>query len=908
MAATINLMSREDGYSSCDVEISKEQWFELLQDSAIVGKAMDALLKFFRSSEHKSTCKGVTEEGSPQSANAMITAFAKRVGKKLNINVIGSDGKQTFWPIPMKEGRLLSDGHYEWTLRDELAEAIKDWLILDLLKRYKEAYLSVPLDHNGADELYKWQLITECEGKSELDIIQKFKTKNIVDVARVNQLLTTLSKDQPQQLANNFALLTNEDVPLSDRLSDFKSAMGELCGDKFNVKANDERTASAFLACWNPNKYTFYKDEIYQNYCNYINAPAQKAGNKYPHYLQLLGTLVQTIRQDAELADKFAKETDGLVQSDLLTAQNILWQMKDLIVNKEQYSFWSGGIKWDQSETDKLDDFNNAKCWKIGWERESDTKGAKQAWQNIKKVKIDDYLAFHGYGGKNDLTIYQISRVVGKDEERGEVYFEKISEPGDELYKGKAPKLKEGGWFGTLFPITGDDAINKIFGKYINNKKNNMNSEVQKLTSILSLKKNIILQGAPGTGKTYNTAALALAICGIKDGEKFSVIENNINKEYVMDYSKHDIVMKRYEQMRYDKKNNPDGQIGFCTFHQSMDYEDFVEGIKPVKPDEGELYYKVESGIFRMMCKNALNPKQVKQEKSLDLAFDDLVQDIVDGKVKTIPLKNGGMSNLLSVSPQLTIKWKTANHELDVNCVSKERLLKLCESFDSKEDFETMTNINKAIRKEIGGCNASYYWAVAHYLLETIDIDYYDVIPQNHVLIIDEINRGNVSKIFGELITLLEADKRIGGDHPIQVTLPYSKESFGVPSNLYIIGTMNTTDRSVGNIDYAVRRRFAFATLKADRDVLIGKYAIDSIQVKLFDAVYAYLNDQNKHPEMEIDDLMVGHSYFFAKDENELELKWQYEILPLLNEYVKDGIINAKAINSDVTVADFLLA
>ena len=168
-------------------------------------------------------------------------------------------------------------------------------LIQDLLKRYKEAYLSVPLDHNGADELYKWQLITECEGKSELDIIQKFKTKNIVDVARVNQVLTTLSKDQPQQLANNFALLTNEDVPLSDRLSDFKSAMGELCGDKFNVKANDERTASAFLACWNPNKYTFYKDEIYQKYCSYINEPTQKAGNKYPHYLQLLESLVQAI-------------------------------------------------------------------------------------------------------------------------------------------------------------------------------------------------------------------------------------------------------------------------------------------------------------------------------------------------------------------------------------------------------------------------------------------------------------------------------------------------------------------------------------------------------------------------------------------------------------------------------------
>ncbi|MBQ6157119.1 MAG: AAA family ATPase [Bacteroidales bacterium] len=181
---------------------------------------------------------------------------------------------------------------------------------------------------------------------------------------------------------------------------------------------------------------------------------------------------------------------------------------------------------------------------------------------------------------------------------------------------------------------------------------------------------------------------------------------------------------------------------------------------------------------------------------------------------------------------------------------------------------------------------------------ETYCVEY----NNNYVLIIDEINRGNVSKIFGELITLLEADKRIGGDHPIRVTLPYSKESFGVPSNLYIIGTMNTTDRSVGNIDYAVRRRFAFATLKADWKLVEQNSILEA--VTLFDAVESFIK---KHQiDMDFEDLMVGHSYFFAKGESELELKWQYEILPLLNEYIKDGIINAKPINSDMTVADFV--
>ena len=754
MAATINLMSREDGYSSCDVEISKEQWFELLQDSAIVGKAMDALLKFFRSSEHKSTCKGVTEEGSPQSANAMITAFAKRVGKKLNINVIGSDGKQTFWPIPMKEGRLLSDGHYEWTLRDELVEAIRKWLILDLLKRYKEAYLSVPLDHNGADELYKWQLITECEGKSELDIIQKFKTKNIVDVPRVNQVLTALSKDQPQQLADNFALLMNEDVPLSDRLSDFKSAMAELCGDKFNMKANDERTASAFLACWNPNKYTFYKDEIYQNYCSYINEPAQKAGNKYPHYLQLLESLVQTIRQDAELLDKFTTETDGMLQSDLLIAQNILWQMKDM----------------------------------------------------MKKEKNNP--------NQNPQNEY------------------------------------------SMIP-----------------------ENIRQFTNILRLKKNIILQGAPGTGKTYNTAALALAICGEQIPED------------------HGEVMRRYEELQKE------GRIGFVTFHQSMDYEDFVEGIKP-KTENGTVSYEVEDGIFKKICEEGqshLNRGShfIKEENrvSVSQAVHNDIDEAINSFLKDIPKEGIYIPSVRNPSKMFLVYKEGGS--LYVKGDGRSYPIRMKSVRAGEYDYR-----HQSYEPAVGQYIRKHYLSITDspHIVEKTVWNEETRSSENYVLIIDEINRGNVSKIFGELITLLEADKRIGGDHPIRVTLPYSKESFGVPSNLYIIGTMNTTDRSVGNIDYAVRRRFAFATLKAKRELVEQNSILEA--ATLFDAVESFIK---KHKiDMDFEDLMVGHSYFFAKDEYELELKWQYEILPLLNEYIKDGIVNAKPINSDMTVADFV--
>jgi len=394
--------------------------------------------------------------------------------------------------------------------------------------------------------------------------------------------------------------------------------------------------------------------------------------------------------------------------------------------------------------------------------------------------------------------------------------------------------------------------------------------------TLLEKKKNIILQGAPGVGKTYTTAALALRIC----------------EETVKDWNNHSDVMKRYEQLQKE------GRIGFCTFHQSFDYEDFVEGIKPqIIGEDDRMVYKVEDGIFKKLCKNATNPQKVKQTKTLEFAFDDLLQDIIDGNVKKLKFKNGNTTTELSVSTQQTIKWKTGNGDLDVNCVSKERLLKLCEIYDSKKKIEGMTNITESIRNVIGGCNTSYYWAVINYLFDKIGNDEgQQRKPQNYVLIIDEINRGNVSKIFGELITLLEADKRIGGEHPIKVTLPYSKDEFGVPSNLYIIGTMNTTDRSVGNIDYAVRRRFAFVTIEANESVLKN----DCHQKDLFSAVNNFVEANNAN-ELDLEDLKVGHSFFMVDSKEDLQRNLKYEIIPLIKEYIKDGLLKSEGVETEIT-------
>lgn len=428
-------------------------------------------------------------------------------------------------------------------------------------------------------------------------------------------------------------------------------------------------------------------------------------------------------------------------------------------------------------------------------------------------------------------------------------------------------------------------------------------NNITEYTNLLKEKHNIILQGAPGTGKTYNTAAIALATLGITD----------------VDLSDHLAVMERYEQLRYDKEKNPNGQIGFCTFHQSMDYEDFVEGIKIQKPANGNVSYDVEDGIFKCLSDKAkenfeLSKKdsdEIKTEIRTREVFDSFCEDIRSKlneadfvelypkskmKIRKVSFKNDGTALSIGLAKDENSDFQSLTWEIISRDYNDFKSKKIQSYLDIKPRYESKSSFHG---------NAIYYFELYKKMYEfeksnlpATDAQLTPITMKNYVLIIDEINRGNVSKIFGELITLLEADKRIGGDHPIVVTLPYSKDSFGIPSNLYIIGTMNTTDRSTGTLDYALRRRFAFVTLKSREEVVsthyrkIGNSDLETKAVNLFKNIKDFLGDP-KHlcGDFDIDDLMVGHSYFMANGEDGLRLKMEYEVIPLINEYINDGIL-----------------
>lgn len=388
--------------------------------------------------------------------------------------------------------------------------------------------------------------------------------------------------------------------------------------------------------------------------------------------------------------------------------------------------------------------------------------------------------------------------------------------------------------------------------------------ETTQIVDILKEKKQIILQGAPGTGKTYVTASVALSLIG----ENFSPDDHNE-------------IMIKYEKLVEKKR------IFFTTFHQSMDYEDFIEGLKPVVENDN-MTYEVKDGIFKKICTEA----QSSEGTDIIQCIDKYLQSIKGlNNKKTIPTKSG--------KSQIYVWWNEGNDTISVRSV-------MSQSTKNEDSSPSPLNIEKVKQQAIGEGLENNWRQYADAFIQAVKKEYgigTQIKDEPYILIIDEINRGNISKIFGELITLLEVDKRAGGEHPIKANLAYSNdENFSVPSNLYIIGTMNTTDRSVGHIDYAVRRRFAFYTLTANKDAIISYYdslkqaenETKKIALDLFASISGFITKYISS-EFEIDDIMIGHSYFMAKNMNSLKMKLQYEIIPLIKEYEKDGIITLKS-------------
>ena len=360
---------------------------------------------------------------------------------------------------------------------------------------------------------------------------------------------------------------------------------------------------------------------------------------------------------------------------------------------------------------------------------------------------------------------------------------------------------------------------------------------------------NQILFGPPGTGKTWHAVNHAIAI--IED---------------------HKVKLKdrdRQETRENFEKLKQDGQIEMVTFHQSFTYEDFVEGIKP-NLKETELLFKIDDGIFKRICERAVDAsllvdtfaeyakKRVKQGNEVRL-FDEEDHRFIE-----------------RVEPKTIVLGGVKRAELSRKKIKELYLEYYFGRIKKKEDIP---NTRGSKKNHLG--LAIYYYPFLK-LLDKFHKENFK--KRKYVLIIDEINRGNIAKIFGELITLVEESKRSGVEDETSVTLPYSKKIFKVPDNVYLIGTMNTADRSIAILDTALRRRFDFIEMMPNPKHDSISKDVDGIKLrKLF-------KKMNSRIVVLLDrEHQIGHTYFMDINSIEdLKKVFQSKIIPLLQEYFYD--------------------
>ena len=425
--------------------------------------------------------------------------------------------------------------------------------------------------------------------------------------------------------------------------------------------------------------------------------------------------------------------------------------------------------------------------------------------------------------------------------------------------------------------------------------------------------KNTILYGPPGTGKTYNTVVYAVAVIENKSVESIKA-------------EPYSAVFERYNTYKNDSL------IEFTTFHQSYGYEEFIEGIKPIlendADEQGDVKYTIEDGLFKAFCNKSSVPVAKKANRELGLNKTPTIWKVSlwstgDNPTRTECLENG----------HIRIGWDDYGAEItDDTDFSEQGGKKVLNAFISRMKIGDIvfSCYSSTTIDAIGVVTGDYEWCGEQYedglnrrrkvnwIVKGINEDIVDInggstmtlstvyrlnhialsdamaiiekyLPhtveekKNHVFIIDEINRGNISKIFGELITLIEPSKRLGQAEGMKAKLPYSQQLFGVPDNVYIIGTMNTADRSIATIDTALRRRFRFKEMMPDATVLNG-ISVEDISIA------DMLARMNKRIAVLYDrEHTIGHAYFIPLRDNptieQLAEIFENAIVPLLQEY-----------------------
>ena len=1014
-----------DGWLTADINISSEEWVTLLRDESVIkSDARKWLLQFYAEKDHTSSCYLIGKKNSisPQVINAVMTNCGRAIQKRLNRFMVSNDeGEGNRYLTILTMGKSGGKSGFLLKVRPELCAALHEYLIETLLEEFAKQVIPVGLGEKpGIDEIYKWAIVSDCQGKDDAQILQRLLGTNLIENQFVGAAIKKLLQSESEDLAHCFSLLKGDLAGLQGRYNSFKQATDELTGNRWKYHISDERMAGAFLACADPDRYTFYKIDAYTSLCGYLRIPQMAARKKLCHFYELLADLLTHFKNHPELISFFEKETEGFVQSPLLNVQTIVWFMQEYMNKQVAPDTQFTWVPFVREMAEKLLPYRNKReellsiFYGIGddlthaYQEDGEiinditpftVLGTLAVGKTERRTQFATYFKDKfgikadvptDYTGFPSLHPQRVMFIFGKNKvEHTEPFWDlldaalngnDISESFDEVMKVKganrnvsmglfwiAPKdflsldstnetyLKNYG-----FPsIPGKDKINYVlykglmdqvkekmesgeikekdflefsaaayaFGKDISIDDDMEPTYYDEITTALKDKKCIILQGAPGTGKTYAIPEIVARLC-----------------EESIDLSDRQQVMDAFSRLVSEKR------VVFTTFHQSMDYEDFVEGLKPFVDENKNVYYDVVDGIFKSICKDAAKP--VIRNNSIDINPDAVIWKVslggtYDNEVRSECLKNGHIrigwddygenyeeQSAYEQGGRIVLDAfynKMTEGDIVLSCYSNKLVDAIGivegepEWHDEYNGYKRLRNVRwlvKGIKEDISVIMGKSMTLSTVYRLNDISIENVLELLKKHsaagsatsekntkpyVIVIDEINRGNVSKIFGELITLLEADKRMDGAMPLTARLPYSKTDLSIPSNLYLIGTMNTADRSLSQFDYAMRRRFRFITMaynlvemKPAPGKVFQKELFEKVTKLFISNLEEYMDDPNVRlipadcfsREFKPIDLWIGPSYFITNedDPNSLLNNVFYEIIPTLEHYVEDGV------------------
>ena len=625
--------------------------------------------------------------------------------------------------------------------------------IVTLFKNHQIQYGLNGDSENQMQELYKWELVSKQNGHPDPNAIDFSKEINSLEFKNLcfSSQITAIRnfvKYEPEEYRKLFIALFDENILLQERIENFTESCKTLWDDKIKAKFTnhtsamcDERLISCFLTFHNPQKYTFYKNDVYKNLCKLLGVKPRKAGLKLVHFYELLDQyVIPEIEKENELILSINDEikNNGCIQSMPLTAQTVLWYYNRTLLKN--------------TDTDKEDNEND-----------------------LVETKIDSTMMY------------------------------------------------------------------------------------QKYIDLLKESKNLVLTGAPGTGKTFMTQAIAREMGCSKD------------------------------------------EMCFVQFHPSYDYTDFVEGLRPIMMSEGQMGFERKDGIFKEFCKkaikNLIDSAKSIENLSKELSWENKLQQFIDDSIDNdtkFKLSNGSEFTIDEIKGRNIIAHNDSNPKTPLIPINADEIIEL---LTNDVPLNIVRDIRTYFNRKFGTQPDSYAFIITKAIREmkykTQVISANKIERKPFVFIIDEINRGEASKIFGELFYAIDPGYR--GKKDIRVKTQYQNlvpetdvfaEGFYIPENVFILGTMNDIDRSIESMDFAMRRRFTWKEIKPeDTQSMLDKLECATKAKN----VMVRLNNEISKIEGLGPAYQVGPSYFLKLGDNggNFEKLWNMNIEPLLREYIR---------------------